>query len=720
MNQFFSVFLLFIFIFQSTTTDAGTITQNDIQLRKQSININSSIYNKPSNDTEYSPATVTEIIIALKSSADSHSGISPSFIGLEEYKDFSYLEHAAVTALAYTATNNNQNAERILDYISKPLKQELNIIERNADSNKIFGSIKLYTDRSTATNHKGLLNGISISDISSKGRGISEFYINPASISFVIYAMLQTNIVKYKDLALELGELLVSIQNQSTGAISSTGKHKSQINTEPHIDSFAALLMLYKATGDPKWNTAANNAYLWFSSHVLNSTEAKIYQGYWNKKANTIFTTDSYARTMAGPAGDKIQLPLLKNLTDRMLKQSLVQISLPLPNSPQKNLVLADFYDPINESIINHRKEFYPIGSIENTAAVILALQKNAVRFHKANNSTTARLYKALATILQRNLMNCFYKMNGSAGKIAFYSTAQGMPIAPFGADESAINANKNYPYFYANPKDFSQDPIIAGSSVGSWAILTQSLFNPFIRNDLYKNDYANIVCEKQDFSTAKIFIAAIIQNRNRIESFTDLSLTEHIINEPGEYTKRMWAFFNKAEQAKANNKFYEMRRAYTHAMDWANKAIQAPTWFSQAMQDNRIKAKEVNGIINYPWGKTFKNNDHALHHEILRYPLLNEMGAAAWALATINYELGNYSDTKHWIKLIINEIPLHQIPAISNTENGDLIIGYWNALTVWEDNPRNNLRDRKMHEVYMEVLSELGLSSAKPQKVDF
>ena len=47
-----------------------------------------------------------------------------------------------------------------------------------------------------------------------------------------------------------------------------------------------------------------------------------------------------------------------------------------------------------------------------------------------------------------------------------------------------------------------------------------------------------------------------------------------------------------------------------------------------------------------------------------------------------------------------------------------DVIIGYWNALVSWEDNPAGSQCDAEVGELYKEVLAEKELTSAKPKTI--
>ena len=136
------------------------------------------------------------------------------------------------------------------------------------------------------------------------------------------------------------------------------------------------------------------------------------------------------------------------------------------------------------------------------------------------------------------------------------------------------------------------------------------------------------------------------------------------------------------------------------------------------AIRDNELKKKQYGSIIDYPWGAEYASNQSPIHAAILHYPMLNELSVALWALSVANLGIGNTNESKYWINKIINEIPLHQIPAVKEDkekgEDGTLIIGYWNALLSWEDNIPINQIDKDMQMIYREVLKERGMSSVK------
>jgi hypothetical protein len=121
---------------------------------------------------------------------------------------------------------------------------------------------------------------------------------------------------------------------------------------------------------------------------------------------------------MAGPFGDRIAqefgLEVLKQLSLTLLHRGLVEITWTRPDGITQTHLLFDFTDPAGPEVMrpivdDHRHPdygvarggYHPLGSTEWTAGVVLAFQKNAVRFWKAGDQETAEWFKALADALE-------------------------------------------------------------------------------------------------------------------------------------------------------------------------------------------------------------------------------------------------------------------------------------------------------------------------------
>lgn len=315
--------------------------------------------------------------------------------------------------------------------------------------------------------------------------------------------------------------------------------------------------------------------------------------------------------------------------------------------------------------------------------------------------------------------MKCFYKIEGVEGKMTFYASGQGYEVAPFGSVRSGFSEGWVTPSFLAKAGD-DKTIIKGGSSVGAWPVLPYLGLNPFILGDDYKKVYDKIPVTKKDLTSAFNIIDKISDERpmNEILCKRAPQPPTQII-EPVVFIREMWRAMINAELGKA---CAGGKNCYEEVIEWAGKVVSDPNWVQLAKRDNSIKDSEFHGLINYKWGQAYKENTHPAHQAISRYPILNEMGCAMWGLATANFELGRFDESKYWMGRMIDEVPLHQI-AVTQEEfdaKGErTIIGYWNAIVSWETNPDNNLRTGKMAKLYREVLAQKGIKSALPDIVD-
>lgn len=670
--------------------------------------------------SENIPLETEGIVDAILFLRNPDTKLPPSHWNHPGYKDLAFLYDEAVSALILKASGHQKEAEEILDYFTRRLRIPLEELNKRADTNGIYGILKLLKPKGHPERPvKAIINALDITSNIRQGRGTLEFWSTPGPISFLIFAMLGVNREKYYHDALTLGEALLAMQDVE-GGVHDGDRAPAKIHTEPHLDAYAAFLMLYEVSGEQRWKIAGERAFEWFKEKVYHPQKSSVDQGVWLDSASTIFATDCYSWTMSGPVGDRLELILLKKLTETMLSRSLVKVNLSLPEGKNLSAILCDFSDPQDSRIKDVRTGFHPLGSVEWTGGVILALQKNAVRFWKAKDTQTAKFYKAIAEILFKETMKCFYSPKGLAGKITFYATGQGVEVGPFGSIEERLASGWKSPYFYVKDKS-GRIKIEGGSTTGAWPLLPYYGLNPFILDDPYRVLYNQITLTAEDLNQARTFLEDMAATRTFYETIPqEMPQAEEQIVEPGEFNKNMWQAFELAYAAKERGNTLEAKKYFQRAIWWAEKTVDNPTWVMLAKRDEIQKEKEFGGIIAYPWGITYPDNNHPLHFAIWRYPLLNEMAAAMWGLATANFELGNTQEAKKWITRIIEEIPLHQIAAVKKDKNNKnvLIQGYWNAIVSWEDNPSGLERDEKLGLLYREVLREKGLNSAKPKIV--
>jgi hypothetical protein len=628
-----------------------------------------------------------EIVRSTLFLRDPQTRIAPSHLGHPGYENVAFLYDKAVDAMVFKTAGYQREAAAVLDYFAERLSIPLNEIRKNADVNGIYGILKLYPS-SEDPRTVGLVNAFNCRSMEREGRGRVEYWTTPGPLAFLILAFLSVDQKKYLPEAIKIGQVLLAMQRDD-GAITDGDREPDGINTEPHMDSFAAFLALHEATGDPLWKTAAERAWEWFTNNVFMPEAGAIYQGVHKGLPGEIFATDAYSWTMAGPAGDRMPLEVLERLTDRMLRQGLSRITIELPDGLTRTVTLVDFADVKDVRVTADRNGYHPMGSIEWIGGVILALQKNAVRFWETGDSAArdkARFYKALAEYFMAEALRSFYKVDGMDGKLSFYATGQWVPTGH----------GWRTPYFYV--KDPQGNPVVkGGSTIGAWPVLPLNRRNPFILNDNFGVIYDAIPINDEAALQVDAYVTSLVRERDYTEA-VPMEMAEGV----GDVTE-MWQFNQKMFRSFLIGDYYSV-------ILWAEKITGNAEWIRKAKDEQLHKSREIGGLVDYPWG-TSPAKAKSEERSIMRYPLLNEVGAAMWGLAVAHFKLGNTAEAKAWIRTIIETVPYHQIFAPDGP-------GYWNALVSWETNPGGTFLDAEMGELYREVLSEMGRTSALPKAV--
>lgn len=618
--------------------------------------------------------------------ADPGTGLSPSLYGHPGFENLTFIYDAAVMAMILKAAGNQGEAERIIDYFTQRLHIPRNEIVNNSDANKTYGILKLFGKDSPAL---GLINAVDRTSIRKQGKGELEYLTTPGPTAFLIMAMLQVNKAKYLYDAVILGETLLAMQRPD-GAVSDGDRTPGRVHTEPHADTVDVFYQLFELTQDMKWKQAADRASAWFMNNVYLPRQGAIHQGIWENGPSAIFATDAYSWTMAGKLGDAVPLDALERLTGTMLAKSLVRVTLEFPGGKSRTIISVDFTDAKDPDVIKARGGFHPVGSPEWTGGVILALQKNAVRFWNAGSRKKARNFKAIAELLTDELLKAAYEVKGF--KMFFYATGQGV----------AVGHGWKTPFFYAkNPSG----GIEGGSFIGAWGVLPINGVNPFVLDDDYFSIYRQINISAGERKRAADHVNSIVADRSFQENVpTHFPDPRTQVVEPGQYNLHAWQAFEKKD--------------YNEAIVWAQKVIDDPVWVRLAQEEQGQKSREIGGLIAYPWGTTFRGNNNPLHIAIWKYPILNEVAAAMWILAASHYELGNREESKKWMKRILLEVSYHQIPNVvydPDTGKKNLINGYWNASVSWSMNPGHSKRDEQMGS----LIKEMALNVEPPQIVN-
>lgn len=622
--------------------------------------------------------------LGVDSLRDKKTGVAPSHLGHPGYESAAFTYDKAVDALVLKAAGADRQAREVMEYFSKRVRISFKEVKQFADANGIYGILKLYPSSKNAK-AVGLVNAINVRSTSIEGVGQLEYFTTPGPLAFMLMAFLYVDRVGYLQDALKMGEALLAMQRED-GAVVDGDRDALNVHTEPHMDTFSAFLMLYQVTKDMRWKIAAEKAWDWFEKNVFHPDRSVIYQGIHHGRPSEVFATDAYSWTLAGPAGDRMSLDVLEKLTDRMLKHSVSRVTLEVPDGTMRTVTLVDFADVKDMRVNADRGGFHPMGSVEWIGGVILALQKNAVRFWQEGSQESrqkASFYKALAEYFILQALNSFYEVKGVDGFLSFYATGQWI----------ATGHGWRTPYFYVKNSN-GQVVLRGGSTIGSWPVLPLKRQNPFILDDQYGYIYDGIPYDAMMKQKAEIYVDDMVMMRTFVENVPlEIMKGADEIPELWRYNMQMFKAFVTGD--------------YYATILWAQKVLNNTDWMRLARQQQQQKEEEIGGIIDYPWGKQEFNAPQPARM-IRRYPLLNEVGAAMWGMAVAHFKLKDHTQAKHWIRAMIESVPYHQIYAPDGP-------GYWNALVSWETNPAGSQLDAQMGILYREVLRDLKKRSALP-----
>jgi len=619
------------------------------------------------------------IVQAVQEASDATvTGVPTSHVGVADYGNLAFTYDSAVMAMVLWNNGDSARAQKMLDHFADRLRRAKKVIGDKADANHVYGITKQYAAHGQTT--VGLINAVDTADDSPAGRSILEFFTTPGPTSFVIFSFLQVDAQRYRDVAVQLGEVLLAMQGEDGGVVDGD-RAPNKVHTEPHVDAYAAFVMLAQVTGEARWREAAVKAKQWYDRHVVDLAQTKLYQGVWNGSVNDVQAEDVYAWSLASPITDDWTADTRYAFCKKLLANFLVRTRVALPNGTSRGLYLVDFTIPDDPKTVAVRGGVHPVGSVEWTAGAVQALQKSAIVLAQKGDTLRAGELKAYAELLVTSCFDAMYALSENGGLISFYASAQNVEVGPFGAIKKGSDAGWKTPYFFV-VKD-GRDMLRGGSLIGAWTMFPYRGFSPFVRGVPYAKVYDAIVVSVETETAAQRMFDETTAARTAVERpATEMpSGNAMTIVEPREYNKKMWAAI---ERARAAGNVPAARECYLEARSWAQKVLDEKDWVANAEKENALKKKRVGGLISYPWGQVSAKNRGELHDKILGYPLLNECGAAYWAMITTALHLGEEEKIPVYFEEMCRVALLHQIPAVIERDDEKLINGYWNAVQAF------------------------------------
>ena len=627
---------------------------------------------------------VDKLVKGLLAGRDPVTGLVPSHPGHPNFQNIEFLYDLAHNAEELWAAGRQSEAEKLLDYVDDRIRLSTEQVKARRSMYGVHG-LRWFLESPFAWANgavlQGVNNALNTQSTAPEGASILEYFATPGPMAWVGMVMLQVNPSKYRKSADLLAGWLRAMQGPD-GGIYDGNRGPGNVHVEPHMDAMDFFRMMSRS-GD------ADRAWAWFEKNALDKEKGEIVQGVWNGQPHPLHATDAYTWTIAGNA-ERMDAGLLGKLVDTVERKSLVKVTFIRPDGKTVTAVMSDFTDPEdpevkkapeNELDGNHRGGYFPMGTAEWTAGMATMYQVAAIRMWDLGQKDKASEYKAKAQALLAEIQKSFYEHEG--GLRATYATAPWVatghgwrtPIFQKAGDGSASSQWVIFPLAERNPFKLGAEGDLSGRLAGIPSLPAEQ--------------------------GQKLLESAVKHPAFVTPKTTSFPESATYVWEPG------W-FLNKAGDGSGGWGAFN-RGDYAAATKWAGIVVKE--WGKMAAAEQKRKAAEVGGIVKYPWGTPHDDVPH-LKDAIWRYPLLNEIGAAAWMLAASAFEQGKKEEAKKWIGWIVENVPFHQIAADARGA------GYWNALVSWELNPGNNPRDAQMGVLYQEVLKEKGLDSAVPKEV--
>ncbi|MEI8345121.1 MAG: dockerin type I domain-containing protein, partial [Candidatus Omnitrophota bacterium] len=337
-------------------------------------------------------AAVDEILTSEQYWTDDNTGLTVSHVGQPGLENINFVIDAAKHAMALKAAGKQAEAEKSMDTFHALIGNRgygvLNAMDRRT------GNEDWFADPNTT----------------------------PGPNAALLIAMVNINAAKYATSIQSIGSSLLGMQNAS-GGVRDGFRLSNYVLAEGHLDAITAFrVMAAHQPSNPVWAQAAADAENWFRNNVLDLNTGTIARSVGPDGRDDTFDTEVYVKFLS-VFGAELTPTQLKLFTEKMLSQCVVQVRLSMPDGSDKTLTLADFVDPLAAETIGLRGGVVPVGVVPLTAKLANALKSVAVGLQQAQDAQGAARYKAMAELLQYQVLASLYTYPGTEHQLAPYAT---------------------------------------------------------------------------------------------------------------------------------------------------------------------------------------------------------------------------------------------------------------------------------------------------------
>ena len=355
----------------------------------------------------------------LKNNRDTDSGLPFSHVGDKRFRNWTFTYDAAVTALAYIASDNIPDAEKILDYYIK-----------TPQIWRLGGIIEAVN---TTAPHLG--EDWSVRSGANIWMGIAGFHLYR-----------KTGKAAYLELAKKIAESAINLQNKTQGHPNLGGiplgpAGEPNIATDQHfaydpekpsyhdvypteacLDAVALFHFLFQETGASQYRTAMESAVQWLQKNGYNRQSHRFNRGFEDPTIAT--DVQSWAISAIGVSGlERFESGAAEMIMAFVEKNCISEASFKKPDGQVVRITGVDFIDKELAGRLNR----VPLVSPEWTFQMINACRTLAVDFTRLGALRKAAEYAAMGKTLKADMM--ILAVEDKGGFAYPYATASNAPI---------------------------------------------------------------------------------------------------------------------------------------------------------------------------------------------------------------------------------------------------------------------------------------------------
>jgi len=366
-------------LIEKLAQERGSLQEQLISLQRKESTITEELLRLDKKKAHLEKVNLDKMYQWLRIHQNPTTGLVMSFEGDSDIANWAFTYDQALVAQAYTNFSDLERVRKILNFFK-------------AKAKRIDGLF---------------LNSYYVNDGSP-----AEYVVHSGPNIWLGIAILQytkkTQDYQYLDLAEELGQAIINLQNKDKDGGICGGPNLKWFATEHNLDAYAFFDMLHKITAKPQYLQARDKALNWLAAHTYDKLDIPIKRG----KGDSTIATDTYAWSIAAVGPEK--LSQLGMNPDRIVEFA-----------EQNCSVTVDYTRPEGKTIKVKGFDFAPqrhlarggVVSSEWTAQMVIAFKIMADFYYKKGMVAKARAYEGKADTYLAELGNMIVTSPSPSGQ---------------------------------------------------------------------------------------------------------------------------------------------------------------------------------------------------------------------------------------------------------------------------------------------------------------